>query len=141
MKQSINKKFHRFILIDNDLFALSNAERIIRKKGRRAEIITFSATKEAIEYMDTEDFIRNDADTVILTDLHLSEIDGFALLDRLGNTFRLMRNRLHIFVLSAAAGPVEIKRVLSYSYVIGFLSKPFSNDKIGQIIDCIQYPL
>jgi CheY-like chemotaxis protein len=141
MKQSINKKPHRFILIDDDLIALANTERIIRKKGRRTEIITFTAAKEAIEYMDTEDFTRKDTDTVILTDLHLPEIDGFTLLDRMGNTFRLMRDRLHIFVLSAAAGPGEIKRALSYSYVIGFLSKPFSNDKIGQIIDCIQYPL
>ena len=141
MKQSHNKKFHRFILIDGDLVALANAERIIRKKGRRTEIISFCAAKEAIEYMDTEDFMREDTVTVFLTDLHLLDSDSFALLDHMENTYKIMRDRLHFFVLAAAACPGEIKRVLSYSFVIGFLSKPFSNDKIGQIIDCIQYPL
>ena len=128
-------------MLDDDLCALADAERVIRKISPRSEIIKFSAAKEAIEYMDTKDFNRKDTDTVLLTDMHMLEIDGFEFMDRMENTFKMMRDRLHVFVLAAAACPGEIKRVLSYSYVIGLLSKPFSRDKIGQIIDCIQYPL
>jgi CheY-like chemotaxis protein len=142
VKQSINKKLRRFILIDNDLFALAKAERIIRReKSRRAEIIMFSAAKEAIEYMASEDFKRNDADTIVLADLHMPEIDGLELLDRMGNTFETMKDRLHISFLSAAAAPGEIKQVLSYIFVTGIFRKPFSNKLIGKIIDCAQYPL
>ena len=141
MKKTINKKSWRFILLDDDLFALTMAEKLIQKYSRRSEIITFSASKEAIEYMEAADFIEKNTDTVFLTDLHMPEIDGFAVLDRMGNTFKTMRDRLHIFVMSAAACPDEIGRALSYSYVIGFLSKPFSEDKMEQIIDCVQYPL
>jgi two-component system chemotaxis response regulator CheY len=141
MKQTINKKSPRFILLDDDLFALAMAGKIIRNYCRRSEIITFSAAKKVIEYMEAEDFMEKDTDTVFLTDLHMPEIDGFAVLDRMENTFKSMRDRLHIFVMSAAACPDEIRRALSYSYVIGFLSKPFSNDKMEQIINCVQYPL
>jgi len=141
MKQTNKKKPHRFILLDDDLPALAAAVRVIRKISPRTEVITFSAAKEAIEFMDTDDFIRKDTDTVLLTDLHMLETDGFVLMDRMEDTFKMMRDRLHVFVLAAAACPGEIKRVLSYTYVVGLLGKPFSRDKIGQIIDCIQYPL
>jgi response regulator RpfG family c-di-GMP phosphodiesterase len=133
--------YPRFILLDDDLCTLTITTQIIRNYSRHAEIIPFSACDEAIKYMETEDFTRNDRKTVIITDLHMPEIDGFALLDRMESTFRTTKERMHVFVLSAAAGPAEISRVFSYSYVIGFLNKPFSPAKLKQIIDCIEYPL
>jgi CheY-like chemotaxis protein len=141
MKQTINKKYPCFILLDDDVFALALAEKIIRQYCRHSEIITFSAPKEAIKYMEAEDFVAKDTDTVFLTDLHMPEIDGFTVLDRMGNTFKAMGDQLHVFVMSSATSPDEIRRALAYSYVIGFISKPFSNDKMEQIMDCIQYPL
>src|SRR5882762_2627275 len=133
MKWTSKKKIPSFILLDDDVFALAFAKEITRSYNRRAEIISFSAAKDAIEYMGAEDFISKCTNTVFLTDLHMPEIDGFALLDRMENQFNAMRDRLHIFVLSAAACPEEILRVSSYSCVIGFLNKPFSKDKLEQI--------
>jgi len=141
MEKKVNKNSPRFILLDDDMFALTFAKQIIRNYSRRIEVITFSAASEAIKYMETEDFMCKDTDTVFLTDLHMPEINGLALLDRMHNTFTVMKQRLHIFVLSAAAGPDEVRRVLSYDYVIGFLNKPFSKDIMKQIMDCMQYPL
>ena len=139
MKRRSKKNIPSFIILDDDLFSLAFAKEIISGYNRRAEIITFSAAKDAIEYMGAEDFKSKCRDTVFLTDLHMPEIDGFALLDQMGNRFNAMRDRLHIFVLSAAACPEEILRVSSYSCVIGFLYKPFSRDKLEQIIECILF--
>ena len=141
MKRTRKKNIPSFILLDDDVFALTFTKEIIRSCNRRAEIITFSTAKDAIEYMRTEDFMCKRTDTVFLTDLHMPEIDGFALLDRMENQFKAMRERLHVFVLSAAACSEEILRVTSYSCVIGFINKPFSIEKLEQIIECIKYPL
>jgi response regulator of citrate/malate metabolism len=141
MKHTIKKSFPRFILLDDDLFALAFAEKIILKNNRRAGIIAFSAAKEAIKYMEREDFKNTNTDAVFLTDLHMPEIDGFALLDRMEDKFTAMKERLHVFVLSAAACPAEVRRVFSYSCVIGFITKPFSDHKMEQILDCVRYPL
>ena len=139
MKRTRKKNIPSFILLDDDVFALTFTKEIIRGYSRRAEIITFSAAKDAIEYMRTEDFMCKRGDTVFLTDLHMPEIDGFVLLDRMEDQFKAMRERLHIFVLSAAACSEEIVRVSSYSCVVGFLNKPFSRDKLEQIIECILF--
>ncbi|HEX9503414.1 MAG TPA: response regulator [Patescibacteria group bacterium] len=135
------KNLPRFILLDDDLLALTLARKIIRNYSRRAEIITFSAAKEAIAYIEANDIMGKHADTVFLTDLHMPEIEGFALLNQMENTFKALRKRLHIFVLSAGASPDEIRKVLSYGCVTGFYSKPLSIDYIKEIIDCLQYPL
>ena len=140
MKKLTRKKnIPSFILLDDDVFALAFAKEIIRSYNRRARIISFSAAKDAMEYMGAEDFMRNCMDTVFLTDLHMPEIDGFGLLDQMEGRFNAIRERLHVFVLSAAACPEEILRVSSYSCVIGFLNKPFSRDKLEQIIQCILF--
>lgn len=139
MKRRSKKNTPSFILLDDDMFALAFAKEIIRSYNRRAEIITFPAAKDAIEYLRTEDLMSKCADTIFLTDLHMPEIDGFALLDRMESRFDAMRERLHIVVLSAAACPEEIIRVLSYSCVTGFLNKPFSRDKLEQIIECVLF--
>ena len=122
----------RFILLDDDPFTLACTEKVIRKNNPCAEIIAFAAAEEAMEYMRTED-----RETVLLTDLHMPEIDGFALLDQMENT---LKDRLHIFVLSSTAWPEDIQRVLSYNCVIGFLSKPLSVEKYEKIMNSIQYP-
>jgi CheY-like chemotaxis protein len=141
MKHTLNRKSPCFVLLDDDLFALTMTEKIIRRFCRRPEIRTFSTPQEAIEYMEAGDFMEKDRDMVFMTDLHMPETDGFAVLDRMGRTFKAMRGRVNIFVVSSATCPEEIKRVFSYNYVIGFIDKPFSDFKMKQIMDCIQYPL
>lgn len=141
MKLTIRKTPPRFILLDDDPFALALAIKIIRNYSRRAEIITFSAVKEALAYIEADDSMGKQVDTVFLTDLHMPEIDGFELLNQMEKAFKTLKNHLHIFVLSADASPDEIRRVLSYYCVTGYYDKPLSIGKIKEIITCIQYPL
>jgi CheY-like chemotaxis protein len=141
MKTTDKKEFPHFILVDDDLCALHLASKLIHNLSRLAGITTFSTARAALEFMSTRDFVSNDSETVLLTDLHMPDMDGFALLERLESTFKAMNGRLHIFVVSAEACPGEIRRIFSYNYVIGFLEKPLSNTKMEQVIHCVQYPI
>jgi hypothetical protein len=55
MKHTLNRKSPCFVLLDDDLFALTMTEKIIRRFCRRPEIRTFSTPQEAIEYMEAGD--------------------------------------------------------------------------------------
>ncbi len=131
----------RFILVDDDLFTLTIELNVVRNYCRWADVISFSASKEAIKYMEGEYFKGRYPNTVFVTDLHMPEMDGFELLDRMEKIFIRRREQLHIFVLSGAACPDEIRKVLSYSCVTGFYPKPLSVDKLSHILTCVQYPL
>ena len=133
------KNHPRFILLDDDPFALAIATKIVRDHNRRIEIVSFTACEEAIAYLEAGRFTCKHPEAVLLTDLHMPEIDGFCLLDRMEKAPREVKERLHIFVLSAAAGPEEISRVLSYSCVTGFYSKPLSMNKMQHIMACVQF--
>jgi CheY-like chemotaxis protein len=141
MKNIFKVKSPRFILLDDDLCALEMAKMLIRNYSQYAEIITFSAAKEAIDYFEAGSFMVKHKKTVFLTDLHMPGIDGFMVLDRIEGAFRAIQDRLHVFVVSGAACPEEILKVSSYKSVIGFLNKPLSKTKMEQIIDAIEYPL
>jgi response regulator of citrate/malate metabolism len=137
--QSMNTS-PRYILLDDDIFTLAIATNIVRNHSRRAEVISFSECKKAIECIEAGYLKSKYPDTVLLTDFHMPDIDGFALLDRMEIMCKEKRGRLHIFVISAAACPDEIRKILSYSCVKGFYPKPFSFDKMDRIVSCIQHP-
>jgi response regulator of citrate/malate metabolism len=130
----------RYVILDDDIFALAITTNIVRNHSRRAEVVSFSVCKDALKYIEADFTKPQYPDTVFLTDLHMPEIDDFALLDRLEKSCEAIRDRLHIFVLSAAACPDEIRKVLSYACVTGFYSKPFSFDKMNQLVTWIQHP-
>jgi CheY-like chemotaxis protein len=135
------KKPLRFILVDDDLFALTLAKKLIQGYNEYMEIITFSSGREALKFIIREyNLMKNVISTVLLTDLHMPETDGLALLDGIKKIDNAVMGQLHAFVLSAAASPGEIEKVLSHNCVTGFYSKPLSIDKIEQIIKRIQYP-
>jgi CheY-like chemotaxis protein len=130
----------RYVLLDDDIFALAIATNIVRNHSRRAEVVSFTVSKEAIKYIEADYSKPHYPDTVLLTDLHMPEVDGFTVLERMETICPKIKGQLHIFVLSAAACPDEIKRMLSYSCVKGFYPKPFSFDKMDRIATTIQYP-
>ena len=135
------KKPLRFILVDDDLFALALAEKLIQDFNEQIETITFSSAREALKFIMREyNLMKNLIPTVLLTDLHMPETDGLAFLDGIRKMDNAIMGQLHAFVLSAAASPGEIEKVLSHNCVTGFYSKPLSIDKIEQIIRRIQYP-
>lgn len=135
------KKPLRFILVDDDLCVLTLAEKLIQGFNEYTETITFSSASEALRFIIREyNLVENTIPTVLLTDLHMPEIDGLALLDSIEKMNNAIMERLNAFVLSAAASPAEIEKVLSHNCVTGFYSKPLSIEKIEQIIKRIQYP-
>jgi CheY-like chemotaxis protein len=136
------KKPWRFILVDDDLFALTLAEKLIQGLNESTETITFNSGREALKFIMREhNLIKNIIPTILLTDLHMPEIDGLALLDGIEKIDKAIMEQVHAFVLSAAASPDEIRKLISYRCVTGFYHKPLSVDKLSHIIKCVQYPL
>ena len=139
------KNLPHFVLLDDDMFALSLARKVILNYNRHAEIISFSVAREAIAYIVpgdlSEDITGKQEDTVFLTDLHMPEMNGFELLDQMESMFKSLAKWLNIFVLSADATPDETRKLLSYNCVTGFYNKPLTVGHIKEIVDCIQYPL
>jgi CheY-like chemotaxis protein len=135
------KKHLRFILVDDDPCALALTEKLIQNVSEYIETITFSSAGDALKFIIQEyNLMRDIVSTVLLTDLHMPETDGLALLDSIEKMDKAITGQLHAFVLSAAASPLEIEKVLSHNCVKGFYSKPISIEKIKQIISRIPYP-
>ncbi|HVS95114.1 MAG TPA: response regulator [Puia sp.] len=135
------KKRFRFILVDDDPFALALEEKLIQGLDECAETISFACASEALTFIVQEyDWKKNAIPTVILTDLHMPETDGLALLDSIEELENVIKGQFHVFVLSAAASPIEVQKARSHYFVKGCHSKPLSSELVNQIIKRIQYP-
>lgn len=134
-------KLPRFLLLDDDPMSLTLTAKVIENTLHRPGIITFPSARETLSFLGKDDLLNTDLDTVLLTDLHMPEMDGFALLDIVENQFRDQREKLHIFAISAEATADEVRKIFSYRCVTGFYVKPITVDNIKEIINCIKYRL
>jgi len=134
------KKSLRFILVDDDPFALTLTEKLIQGLNESKETITFSSGREALRFITREhNLIKNIIPTILLTDLHMPETDGLALLGSIEKMDNATIKQLLVFVLSAAASPDEIRKVMSHRCVTEFYYKPLCVNKLSHMITCIQY--
>src|ERR1700749_2315889 len=98
-KKKTLKKPLRFILVDDDLFALTLAEKLIQGFNEYIETITFSSAGGALKFIIQEyNLVENIISTVLLTDLHMPETDGLALLDSIEKLDKAITGQLHAFV-------------------------------------------
>jgi len=135
------KNRFRFILVDDCPFTLALEEKLIQGIIPDAETIAFSSACEALNFILQEYHVkRNPISTVLLTDVHMPETDGLALLDAIEEMEDLTKGPWHVFVLSAAASPMEVQRALSHCFVKGFYTKPLCVETMEKIMNRIQYP-
>jgi DNA-binding response OmpR family regulator len=92
---------------DNDAFLV---ERAFRKAALAARLLRVSDGREALEYLnmsgDSIDGVRSPVPSVMLLDLKLPEVDGFAVLAWTRADSRL--RELTVFVLSSSDQPSDM---------------------------------
>ena len=131
----------RFVLVDDDPLSLALTEKALRNCIRRPVVIQFSTAEAALAFISSDVIPSKEIHTVLITDLHMPELDGFALMREIVDKYRHLTENLHVFVLSGEATPDEVRTVFFYRCVIGFYSKPITQDNIKEILTCIEYRL
>lgn len=131
----------RFILVDDNVYELALSEKIIQRFDRTAEILNFMWAADALEFIIQDSGSKADnVATILLTDLHMPEMDGLALLESIDKLNLDTGRQFYAFLLSAAANCEEIAKVLYYTWVKDCFSKPLSLEKVVQMANHIQYP-
>jgi CheY-like chemotaxis protein len=131
----------RFLLVDDDPIAQSMTAKIIQNSFLDAPIISCWNAREAIDFIEKEDIPNSVRDTVLLTDLHMPQMDGFALIRQIDQQYMHLMEKLHVFVLSGEATAREIRMVFACRCVTGFYPKPFTNENLKEIIDNVRFRL
>lgn len=115
----------QIMLVDDDSLTNKLHHMIITKHNKNKEVVQFDNPVRALEYLG------ENVPDLILLDLNMPEIDGWAFLKLLEE-----RNILvDVVIISSTIDPAERTRALSYKGVKDFITKPLTYDKIKHLVD------
>jgi CheY-like chemotaxis protein len=130
----MDKGTGRFIIIDDDPISIMVTEIYIRKESERCEIKSFTLAPLALKYFEKEYGNRSEhGSTLLLLDLHMPVMDGFEFLECF-EKLQMCKAKIKIVALSVAPDKWERQKVMQYSYVTEYLTKPLTRQVLKHLI-------
>lgn len=121
------------IIDDNEIDIFIN-KKIIESLNFVERIQSFNSAKDALNYLklidDENSYYQLLAPQLILLDINMPIIDGFAFLEEF-NKFKIFKQKpILVFMLSSSSSPVDINKANNYKNVCGLISKPLEADNL-----------
>lgn len=112
---------HKIFLVDDDPLILKSTARLLRSPDY--EIVVFESAEAATEALA-------DAPAIVITDYHLTGLDGLVLLE----TAKARNPAVRTVLLSGDDSDALITEALKAGMVDRFLGKPWNPDELRGII-------
>ncbi|MCX2480406.1 response regulator [Pedobacter sp. MC2016-15] len=113
------------MLVDDDSLTNKLHHMIITKHNKNKKVVQFDRPLLALDYLE------NNSPDLILLDLNMPEMDGWAFL----RTLEERDIRIDVVIISSSIDPAERTRAQSFKSVKDFLTKPLTYDKIKHLVD------
>jgi len=113
------------MLVDDDPLTNKLHHMIITKYNKNKRVVQFDSPVQALEYLN------DNRPDLILLDLNMPEMDGWAFLRRLEE----LQIAIDVVIISSTIDPAERVRAQSFKAVKDFLTKPLTYDKIKHLVD------
>jgi len=120
------------ILVDDNRLDLLVASRLIELAGLASQVTTYPDPKEALRNMLEAE--PSTEQSIVLLDIQMPGLDGFACMDQMLGWPEERRNRYHVYLLSSTLAEQDIQRARAHPLAKGLLSKPLD---IGQLKDVL----
>ncbi len=111
-----------FILIDDNPLDLKINERLLLYGDLASQVKTFLNARNALDYIRTEK--SPPTISVVLLDIQMPEMDGFAFLKAFNKLPELIRRHYFIFMLSSTLDDSDLQKVWMNPDALALLPKP-----------------
>ncbi|MFK7888853.1 MAG: response regulator [Gammaproteobacteria bacterium] len=125
---------HTLMVVEDDAIERMIYERVLKRSGIVANILSFSYAEEALAHLQDAG---SDSVDAILLDINMPRMDGFEFLDALKRQFGA-RFRAVVFMLTSSTNPRDAARADTYAIVRDFFNKPLDDDLIARIAEGVQ---
>src|SRR6187402_2677287 len=135
---------NKILCIDDDAVTLMLCKLIITRTHLADEIITAKNGKEALDYYTQLSDIscpknQNDYPNLIFLDLNMPVMGGWEFIEKFTSTFPGKSCTTKVIILSSGIVPEDIEKANKYPFIVDFLSKPLTKEKVNNLKKTITF--
>ncbi|HMP99607.1 MAG TPA: response regulator [Cyclobacteriaceae bacterium] len=122
-------KIAHLMLIDDSDIDLFVEQKVVEMAGFASRVSSYISPAEALDSLQKAS--TSELPDLILLDLNMPVMDGFALLEAISQSPNKILEKLRVIILTSSNSPQDQERAKNYPNVIGFMSKPLTVQSIG----------
>ena len=128
-------KFVDLVLIveDNPIDVFINT-RVVEQSSLSKEVMAIQSAREALEFL-TQRASNSELPNLIFLDIRMPDIDGFEFLQEFSELPQRVLELCKIVMLSSTIDPLELEMARNSPFVLAFIPKPLTRDKIIELFD------
>ena len=128
-------KFVDLVLIveDNPIDVFINT-RVVEQSGLAKEVLAIQSAREALEFLNQR-AVNSELPDLIFLDIRMPDLDGFEFLDEFSELPKRVLDLCKIVMLSSTIDPIELEKARNSPFVLAFIPKPLTRDKIIELFD------
>lgn len=121
------------LLIDDSYIDRMVTSMLITNTFGITDIHEANGGKRALEILTTNEIDKNKK-LIVLLDIKMPEMNGFEFLDELDKLGKILRDNIHVVMLSSTIDPDDIEQAERHPRVKALLSKPLSVNELKKFI-------
>lgn len=125
--------YQSVLVIDDSYFDRLIASKVIQNAHFAVKTVALDSARHGLEYLYNGN---GELPEIIFLDISMPEISGFLFLDFFDKLPEKVRSYCQIVMLSSSVDPSDVKRAKVSPYVIDYLTKPLTPEKLQHLRKC-----
>lgn len=134
MKNELEPKFEKVIIVDDNPIERYCLSRIIINNNFGKKVVEFSLAREALAYLENNQERHDQLPEVIFIDLYMPHFSGFEFLEAYDKLPLTLKNKVKVFIVSSTINNHDIIHVCRDPNVVSFQQKPITQEFLDRII-------